>query len=81
VVGVFVVFVILFVVIYVIGMVLYCMMGFWISEEVEVSGIDLVEYVEIGYDLVGVGGGGFWLVFGGVLILILIMMVVMEVLV
>ncbi len=48
-----------FVASYVIGLVLHKTMGFRVSEEAEVSGIDSAEHAETGYDLAGVSGGGF----------------------
>jgi ammonium transporter, Amt family len=47
-----------FVLTYVIGLVIQKTIGFRISEEDEVSGIDSVVHAETGYDLASLGGGG-----------------------
>ncbi|MGN6302820.1 MAG: ammonium transporter [Angustibacter sp.] len=59
VVGALAVLVTSFVASYVIGLVLHKTMGFRVSEEAEISGIDSAEHAETGYDLAGVSGGGF----------------------
>jgi Amt family ammonium transporter len=48
-----------FVATYAIGLALHRTLGFRISEEDEVSGIDSAQHAETGYDLAGVGAGGF----------------------
>ncbi|MGL5857304.1 MAG: ammonium transporter [Angustibacter sp.] len=48
-----------FVASWIIGTVISKTMGFRIDEEAEVAGIDGAEHAETGYDLAGVGGGGF----------------------
>ncbi|WP_460461279.1 ammonium transporter [Angustibacter peucedani] len=53
------VLVVSFVLAYVIGTVIDKTMGFRITEEAEVAGIDSVEHAETGYDLAGVGASGF----------------------
>ena len=65
VVGALAVLVTSFVLSYVIGLLLHRTMGFRISEEAEISGIDSAEHAETGYDLAGVGGGGFRPALGG----------------
>jgi ammonium transporter, Amt family len=48
-----------FVLTYAIGLLLHRTLGFRVSEEAEISGIDSAEHAETGYDLAGVSGGGF----------------------
>ncbi|MDQ2756057.1 MAG: ammonium transporter [Actinomycetota bacterium] len=55
-VGAFFVLIYSFVVTFAIGFVIHKTMGFRISEEDEVSGIDLAEHAETAYDLVSLGG-------------------------
>ena len=47
-----------FVLTYVIGLAIHKAMGFRISEEDEVTGIDSTEHAETAYDLNSLGGGG-----------------------
>ncbi|MEO8828496.1 MAG: ammonia channel protein, partial [Lapillicoccus sp.] len=54
--GAFAVLIFSFVVTYAIGWVLHKTMGFRVSEDDEVGGIDLAEHAETGYDLVSFGG-------------------------
>jgi Amt family ammonium transporter len=55
--GAFAVLIYSFVVTFIIGWVLHKIMGFTISEENEVNGIDLLEHAETAYDLTNFGGG------------------------
>lgn len=54
-----------FVLTYLIGLGLHKAIGFRITEDEEVAGIDSAVHAETGYDLVGVGGGGFRPTSGG----------------
>jgi len=56
-VGAFAVLAYSFILTYVIGLALHKTIGFRITEEEEVDGIDYVEHAETGYDLVNSGGG------------------------
>ena len=56
-VGAFAVLAFSFVVTFIIGKVLDAIMGFRVDDEAEVSGIDLAEHLETGYDLAGLGTG------------------------
>ncbi|MEU2349299.1 ammonium transporter [Modestobacter sp. NPDC049651] len=58
VVGAFVVLLFSFVLTWVIGMAIHKAMGFRITEEEEISGIDSAEHAETAYDLNSLGGGG-----------------------